>query len=307
VKTIKKKGDPKDTHENPDANKIDPFRTFYSYLHAKADALKKAVEYLPDESQDFTEELGDDKRDLVSMDTLLERLHAIFLPESTENMMDQVRESIDEILNESAGEEEEESIKTIGNKIQNYIKKEITEVKNAWNTEQYQAAFDKLFALSYVACLEENGWYTDPNEVSDKSSVEEIFQQISNLWTQMFSKSDKFLDENLSLGDKHFIYVMMDSLHKRCTKEPLSYKWTFTKPKPLAPESLKWNIEQAKYNAPIKTLGDISDEEDDEDMEDEDVEDSDNYGMEEEEDGAGQAEGGEEEEPTGPPSKKRRI
>jgi len=227
------------------SDRIDPIRTYFEYLDCKGETLRRSPAILPEEVAILAHEYHF-RPETISMDLVLRRLHSIFLPESTKHAMDKLHEHMIKIYKEA----EDEVIEVLGKKMQEYLKSELSKVENARNTNQHQQVFDILFAVTYVGCIEENVWFSDPATVNAKASIEEIFQHLSNEWMHLFSKADEdFIDRHLTLSDKHYINAMLDSLKKRCGQ--LHYTWTFNKLKLHPQEILLWSTEKLKYNVPL--------------------------------------------------------
>jgi len=312
TKTDPKQGDTENAVED-----IDTFNTFRAYVDAKGKA------HNPAKHPFFLLEEYEELPPSATLNDVLNRVHAILVPESTNKSVDQTRESIEQIYQDEAEAEEEEEEEEpnddaknalIAKKIEEYLKKELTVIKNAWNGKNYSQAFDVLFAITYEGLAENDpSWAYGEND--SKKEFEETLQGIVDVWSQLLGQSEKeshghHHDQhlNLSASDKHFIHALLESLEKRCKKD--NFKCTFHKIKLPTLETLDWNTEQKKYNVTVvmKEEEEVnesgSDSENEEESEDEGNEDDD------EDEGGGAADGAEAVDENGevePPTKKKKT
>jgi len=280
---------------------IDTLSTFATYLDAKAKAQK------PPKHPFFLREEYEDLPPTATLDTVLNGVHSILVPESTNKRVDQIHENIEQIYQSVEPEEEEEEPDDdarnalVDKKIQAYFKQELADIKKAWNEKHYSHVFDLLFAITYEG-LVENEPVWDRN--GSKSEFEETLQGLVEAWSQLLTQADKeFCHDHLSVSDKHFIHALLETLEKRCKKD--NYTCTFHKIKLPTLEPLNWLTEQKKYNVAVVTKeegneesGSDSDKSNDQESDDEGNEEEDD---EEEDDGAD--ENGE----TEPPAKKKKT
>jgi len=255
----------------------------------------------------FLREEYEDLPPTATLDTVLNGVHSILVPESTNKRVDQIHENIEQIYQSVEPEEEEEEPDDdarnalVDKKIQAYFKQELADIKKAWNEKHYSHVFDLLFAITYEG-LVENEPVWDRN--GSKSEFEETLQGLVEAWSQLLTQADKeFCHDHLSVSDKHFIHALLETLEKRCKKD--NYTCTFHKIKLPTLEPLNWLTEQKKYNVAVVTKeegneesGSDSDKSNDQESDDEGNEEEDD---EEEDDGAD--ENGE----TEPPAKKKKT
>lgn len=284
---------------------IDTLNTFRVYLEAKGNAQK------PSKYPFFLQEEIEDVQPSATLDEVLNRVHSILVPESTNKRAEQTRDTIEQIYQSDEPEEEEEELDDdarnalIAKKIQAYLKKELTEIRNAWNAKNYSHVFDVLFATTFEGLAEnEPIWTCGPSD--SKSEFEETLQGIVDVWSQLLSQADKeFCHEHLSVSDKHFIHVLLESLEKRCKKD--NFKCTFHKIKLPTLESLDWPTEQKKYNVTVVMREDLNEESGSEsDKSNEEESEDEGEGNEEEEEDD-EEDGADENGEVEPPAKKKKT
>ncbi|ETO32357.1 hypothetical protein RFI_04760 [Reticulomyxa filosa] len=227
------------------------FDTFLSYLleRCKASDKEKTYYLLSEEHQALMESWSEPGSPPMNM--LLNHLHFILVPKTTEEAVSTLSEQMSLIgmqMNKKHKHYNKNKLfllEDVSKALQEQLKKNLAEIRDAWAAKNYQKVFDQLFALTYEGII--GGDILLEGGCEDTKSLEEILHGVSDSWTKLLTNADKeFCQDNLTLSDKHFIHTMLDTVKDRA--ENLGLKWTFHKTKLPPAEVLNWPVEQQKYN-----------------------------------------------------------
>jgi len=303
------KADEKVNEKEKSPEEIDKLQTYQEYLTLKSKTLgdtKKHITLMTEREASLLEPAAEAS---LTMDDILNQFHTIFVDESTSNEVQRINEEVENLLSAAYEEDEpdeedeedeeasQEKTNKIKNKLQELIKGELTKAQDALKSKQYPKVFDTLFALTMEGCVNTEDWYMDPDP-SMKSSIETIFQGISDAWAQLLHK-----DDQIGNCEKHFVNAMMEILQKR--GENNSFEWKFEKLKSSPKEILKWSVEQPKYD--VKIIYQENEEYEDDSDEDNSGDGEQEGSPEDQEDGEGEQDEENAEENAEPPAKKRKL